>query len=135
MIGARITAEISTISSALDGLANSPVLWTALTDTTDRDAYLTPLLSGLNRTDTFRFGVLDYRGRDFVMPQDFFLEGTLFRKNTSSWLDTSQLHFDVVDTPSDGLHVLIIAPIVSPMSRARRPTPAIIRRVCRRSVL
>ena len=118
VIGARITAEISTISSALEGLANSPVLWTALTDTTDRDAYLTPLLAGLNRTDTFRFGVLDYRGRDFVMPQDFFLEGAQFRKNTSTWLNASQLHFDVIDTPGDGVHVLIIAPIVSPMSRS-----------------
>lgn len=117
-IGARISAEISTISSALEGLANSPVLWTALTDTTDRNAYLTPLLAGLNRTDTFKFGVLDYRGRAFVVPDDFFLEPAQYQQNSARWLDMSQLHFEVIETAASGLQVLMVAPIVSPMSQS-----------------
>ena len=118
VIGARISAEISTISSALEGLANSPVLWTALTDTTDRNAYLAPLLAGLNRTDTFRYGVLDYRGREFVVPADFFLTQAQYQRNAPSWLEMPQLHFEIVQTEADGLHVLMVAPIVSPMSQS-----------------
>ncbi|MCD8517193.1 MAG: EAL domain-containing protein [Burkholderiaceae bacterium] len=118
VIGARISAEISTISSALEGLATSPVLWTALTDTTDRNAYLTPLLAGLNRTDTFRFGVLDYRGREYVVPKDFFLTQEQYQQSSSSWLEIPQLHFEVIQTDSSGLHVLMVAPILSPMSQS-----------------
>lgn len=118
VIGARISAEISTISSALEGLATSPVLWTALTDTTDRNAYLAPLLAGLNRTDTFRFGVLDYRGRGYVVPADFFLTEQHYQRSKTSWLEMKQLHFEVIDTDDSGLHVLMVAPIVSPMSQS-----------------
>ncbi|UOD50280.1 putative bifunctional diguanylate cyclase/phosphodiesterase [Orrella daihaiensis] len=118
IIGARISAEISTISSALEGLANSPVLWTALTDTTDRNAYLAPLLAGLNRTDTFRFGVLDYRGREYLVPDDFFLTEHEYQKSHTTWLEGPQLHFEVIQNESSGLHVLMVAPIVSPMSRS-----------------
>jgi len=118
IIGARVTAEISTISSALDGLAKSPILWTALTDTTDRDVHLMPLLDGLNQTQTHRLGVLDYSGREFVVPADFYIDNETFRQALAGWNQGTQSLFEFVDQSETGLHVLIITPIVSPMSQS-----------------
>lgn len=118
LIGTRISAEISAISSSLEALAQSPLLWTALTDTTDRDAYLTPLLESLNRSDAFRLAVLDYQGRPFALPADSRLDVEDYQRIAKARQEVPRIRFDVINKPGAGDQVLIQLPIVSPMSQS-----------------
>ncbi len=64
----RLVSEITSQASEISALATSPLLWTGLTDSQGREAYLAPLLERFNRAGARRFYVLDYRGRVFIAP-------------------------------------------------------------------
>ena len=59
--GSRLNRQVST----LEQLSNSPLLWTAISDSVGRDAYLRPFLASLNSTgaDVMQVDLIDYRGR------------------------------------------------------------------------
>jgi diguanylate cyclase (GGDEF)-like protein/PAS domain S-box-containing protein len=121
VIGARVSAEISTIASSLDALVQSPVLWTALSDTTDPEAFLNPLLQSLNRADSYRIGILDYEGEAFRVPEDFYLTESDYQHITEEFTNSpnfSALKLLMVDKPDTGAHVVMMLPIVSPMSQS-----------------
>jgi len=121
VVGARISTEISTIVGSLDALVQSPVLWTALSDTTDPEAFLNPLLQSLNRADAYRVGILDFEGKAFLVPDDFFPDGSHYRhitKEFSESLNDVALKLLSVEQSEFGAHVLMMLPIVSPMSQS-----------------
>jgi len=121
VIGTRVSAEISTIASSLDALVQSPVLWTALSDTTDPEAFLNPLLQSLNRADAYRVGILDYEGEAFRVPDDFYLNASDYQHITKEFINSpnfSALKLLMVDKPDTGSHVLMMLPIISPMSQS-----------------
>jgi len=121
VVGARISAEISTIVGSLDALVQSPVLWTALSDTTDPEAFLNPLLQSLNRADAYRVGILDFEGKVFLVPDDFFPDESHYRhitKEFSESLYDVALRLLAVEQSEFGAHVLMMLPIVSPMSQS-----------------
>ncbi len=116
IISARVTAEMSTMSSSMQGLAQSPVSWTALTDAVDRGIYLTPLLEGLNQAQTFRLGILDPQGYEFVLPPDFFIDPeTLRLPLTDKPAEPTPLQAFIRDSDAD-TNFLLITPIMLPMS-------------------
>lgn len=65
----RVVAEVNNQAAELSALATSPLLWTGLTDSQGREAYLKPLLARFNRSALRQFHVLDYRGRVFLAPE------------------------------------------------------------------
>lgn len=65
----RLTADLKSVTGQLGSLATSSLLWTGLTDSYGREAYLAPLLSRFNADNGSRFLVLDYRGRPFLVPE------------------------------------------------------------------
>ena len=64
----RMVSEITSQAGEISAFATSPLLWTGLTDSQGREAYLAPLLERFNRGGARRFYVLDYRGRVFIAP-------------------------------------------------------------------
>ena len=65
----RLTADLKSVAGQLDSLATSSLLWTGLTDSYGREAYLAPLLARFNAASGSRYLVLDYRGRPFLAPE------------------------------------------------------------------
>ncbi len=62
----KLGTEVSNVAHELEALGTSPLLWTGLTDSMGREAYLAPLLAQFNRASLRQFVVLDYRGRVFL---------------------------------------------------------------------
>lgn len=116
IISTRISTELSSMTSSLDALAGSPVLWTALTDTTDRDAFLTPLLQSLNRGDGFKVSILDYLGREIVMPDEPLLGFEQYQSFLIQQVGGYGLSFSVLRSEEGRTFVGILFPIVSPLT-------------------
>lgn len=67
LITTKLSAELSAIVREADSVGNSSVIWTGLTDSAGREAYLEPLLAKMNRNPFHQIDLLDYRGRDFIL--------------------------------------------------------------------
>lgn len=67
LIATKLSAELSAIVREADSVGNSSVVWTGLTDSAGREAYLEPLLEKMNRNPHHQLDLLDYRGRDFIL--------------------------------------------------------------------
>lgn len=67
LIATKLSAELSAIVREADSVGNSSVVWTGLTDSAGREAYLEPLLAKMNRNPHHQIDLLDYRGRDFIL--------------------------------------------------------------------
>jgi diguanylate cyclase (GGDEF)-like protein/PAS domain S-box-containing protein len=64
IIGARMTSDLANEIAGVERLANSSLIWTALTDSFGRDAYLQPYLTGRDNIESGeRILLLDYRAR------------------------------------------------------------------------
>jgi len=65
ILAADLRARINQETDLLRELSTSPLVWTAISDTMGREAYLTPYLRNLNdpEQDAMRVTLLDYRGR------------------------------------------------------------------------
>ncbi len=69
LVVTRLAADLQGVTRQLASLATSSVLWTGLTDSFGREAYLAPLLGRVNAGSGSRVLVLDYRGRRFLAPE------------------------------------------------------------------
>lgn len=69
LVVTRLTADLQGAIRQLSSLATSSLLWTGLTDSFGREAYLAPLLARVNAGTGSRVLVLDYRGRRFLAPE------------------------------------------------------------------
>lgn len=116
LISTRISTELSSMVNSLNALAESPVLWTALTDTTDEEAFLTPLLQSLNRSEAFKVSILDYRGREILMPQEPLADISDYQFFLRQQVGARGLSFSVFNDRDGKAYVGILFPIVSPMT-------------------
>jgi len=66
LIQTKVSTEISGTLREARALAESSLLWTALTDSVGREAYLEPLLLNINQSAIHKIELLDYRGRAVV---------------------------------------------------------------------
>lgn len=69
LVVTRLTADLQGVTRQLGSLASSSLLWTGLTDSFGREAYLAPLVARVNAGSGSRVLVLDYRGRRFLAPE------------------------------------------------------------------
>jgi len=116
IVSTRISTELSSIASSLDALASSPVLWTALTDTTDRDAFLSPLLQSLNRSDAFKVAILDYRGREILSPDEPLVDAERYQSFLMRNVGERTVSLSVLVASDNQTYIGILFPIVSPLS-------------------
>jgi hypothetical protein len=91
-------------------------LWTALTDTTDKEAFLTPLLQSLNRSEAFQVSILDYRGREILVPQKPLAAAADYQSFLAQQVGARGLSFSVFSGSDGKTYVGILFPIVSPLT-------------------
>lgn len=63
LVSIKVGTELANAGSELQSLVSAPVVWTGLTDSFGREAYLEPLLARFNRDNQRQLVLLDYRGR------------------------------------------------------------------------
>lgn len=115
LIETKLSAELSAIVRESDSVGNSSVVWTGLTDSVGREAYLAPLLAKMNRNPHYQIDLLDYRGRDFILSptsgQRPRLPAALIERTIDEALPQVQLH------PSEqGQLLLFSLPVIAPFS-------------------
>jgi diguanylate cyclase (GGDEF)-like protein/PAS domain S-box-containing protein len=115
LIETKLSAELSAIVRESDSVGNSSVVWTGLTDSIGREAYLEPLLAKMNRSARHQIDLLDYRGRDFILSptsgQRPRLPAALIERTIEESLPQLQLH------PSEqGQLLLFSLPVIAPFS-------------------
>lgn len=66
LVQTKVSTEISGTIRDATALASSSLLWTALTDSAGREAYLEPLLTKMNQSIIHKIELLDYRGRPVI---------------------------------------------------------------------
>jgi diguanylate cyclase (GGDEF)-like protein/PAS domain S-box-containing protein len=96
LISTRLGSEISASFRQANDLAQSPGVWTGLTDSVGRASYLLPLLEKSNQNKYYKFDLLDYRGRFFIHSSN--AVGSLLDNpsNIQRTIDDSQPHLEVV---------------------------------------
>ncbi|WP_233253958.1 bifunctional diguanylate cyclase/phosphodiesterase [Limnohabitans sp. MMS-10A-192] len=96
LISTRLGSEISASFRQANDLAQSPGVWTGLTDSVGRASYLLPLLEKSNQNKYYKFDLLDYRGRFFIHSSN--AVGLLLDNpsNIQRTIDDSQPHLEVV---------------------------------------
>lgn len=66
LVVTKVSTEVSGTIRDTTTLAESSFLWTALTDSSGREAYLAPLLQKINQSEIHKIELLDYRGRPVI---------------------------------------------------------------------
>lgn len=115
LIETKLSAELSAIVRESDSVGNSSVVWTGLTDSVGREAYLAPLLAKMNRNPHHQIDLLDYRGRDFILSptsaQRPRLPPALIESTITQALPQVHLH------ASEQGHLLLFSlPVIAPFS-------------------
>ena len=116
IVSTRISTELSTMVYSLNALTESPVLWTALTDTTVKEAFLSPLLQSLNRSKAFNVLILDYRGREILAPSKPLAETADYQSFLMQQVGARGVSFGVFADRDGKTYVGILFPIVSPLT-------------------
>lgn len=115
LIATKLSAELSAIVREADSVGNSSVVWTGLTDSAGREAYLEPLLTKMNRNPHHQIDLLDYRGRDFILSptssQRPRLSDTAIERTIEAGLPQVQLL-----TTDQGRLLLFSLPVIAPFT-------------------
>jgi diguanylate cyclase (GGDEF)-like protein/PAS domain S-box-containing protein len=124
----RLTADLKSIAGQLGSLATSSLLWTGLTDSYGREAYLAPLLSRFNAGSGSRFLVLDYRGRPFLVPEGARAARVIGSEPVRRALAEGRATYGLLEVPPDAGNrkaqgidrlpaaVVLVQPVLSPQT-------------------
>lgn len=120
LVVTKLTADLTHLTRQLHTLAGSSVLWTGLTDSYGREAYLEPLLSRFNEGSGGTMVVLDYRGRRFLGPQtartDLLVASETVRRAVSQELPTHGVLRGRPGAAVDRDVLVLVMPVLSPQS-------------------
>ncbi|NMF91272.1 PAS domain-containing hybrid sensor histidine kinase/response regulator [Aromatoleum petrolei] len=107
-------ASLAKIIDSEEELSRSPLIWTALTDTAGREAYLRPFLRQHNSGKASQLALLDYRGRFLAGAANLVAESNATVEELATRLLTAQgpdRHPIAVD---QGKHILAAYPVIFP---------------------
>lgn len=116
LLSARLRADLENILAQQEALNRSPVLWTGLTDSMGREAYMLPLVKEINQSPELRFQVLDYLGREvvgLVLPG---LAPDAYLPVVSEAMAQRRALLRPVPRPQRSGLLVLVVPIVSPQS-------------------
>jgi len=115
LISTKLSAELTALIREVDSVGNSSVVWTGLTDSAGREAYLEPLLERINRNSAHPLDLLDYRGRDYIVSKKSRSLPRLSNAAIERTIASSAAQAEIEVTPQGHL-LLVSLPIVSPIS-------------------
>ncbi len=97
LIATRLSSEVSASFRQANDLADSPQVWTGLTDSAGRGSYLLPLLEKANQNKHYKFDLLDYLGRFFIQSGNSVGLLLDMPANIQKTIDDSQPHLEMVN--------------------------------------
>ena len=116
----KLTADLDNLLRQVRTLGGSSLLWTGLTDSYGREAYLEPLLSRFNEESGSTMVVLDYRGRRFLGPQSARTERLVGSETVRRAVSQEQAAHGVLrGGPGSALAgdvLVLVMPVLSPQS-------------------
>ena len=114
----KIGTELTNTSVEMQALATAPVVWTGLTDSFGREAYLEPLLARFNRGNERRLILLDYKGRLFLAPGGVDSKPLLDLPEVKAAVlegrDGAAVHPDTDGTT----HLMLVRRVISPVAQS-----------------
>lgn len=116
VIKTRIEADIGNILREVDSLSRSPVLWTGLTDSYGRDAYLKPLIDGINQSAGYQIDILDYRGRDFISSKRGLIDTETYEKFVQNNKNDKTPNVKLLERQGKPGVIAFFVPVVSPIN-------------------
>jgi PAS domain S-box-containing protein len=116
LIGERLSGDLTHQIDSLQALARTPLMWTALTDSVGREAYLKPYLAERQAGEpALALALLDYRGRLVMGEAPVERLSDLMQEATSQVLHTQVARFDVLGGANPEL--LVSFPIRFPYTK------------------
>lgn len=113
LVSTKLSAELTSLIREADSVGNSSVVWTGLTDSAGREAYLEPLLARINRNSVHRIDLLDYRGRDYILSDKADSKARLSPQAIERTVQEGRLQAELADDGQE--HQLLFSlPIVAP---------------------
>ena len=117
LVGAALAADVRSQLQAARQLGASPLVWTALTDTAGREAYLKPFLRSLEeQPDAARVQLLDYRGRSVAGNLPPGLDDGAVAGLVSGVLARRQVELTLVERQGGAL-MLAVSPVLAPYTQ------------------
>jgi diguanylate cyclase (GGDEF)-like protein/PAS domain S-box-containing protein len=115
LVSTKLSAELTALVREADSVGNSSVVWTGLTDSAGREAYLEPLLDRINRNSLHHIDLLDYRGRDYIISKKSASAPRLSVEAIRRTIDTSSVQAELRSSPQ-GTVLLFSLPIKAPFA-------------------
>lgn len=116
IVHTKLQTDLFSLTEQIEALSNSSVLWTGLTDSMGREAYLEPLMQRFNKRRYVRFTVLDYRGRPFIGPDPVQARYVAQSVTIPAAVGGEKGTSEVIRSGSEGDVLLLMRPILSPQS-------------------
>ena len=116
LIQTKVSTEIAGTLREATALAGSSLLWTALTDSTGREAYLEPLLLKINQSEIHKITLLDYRGRTVIDNQTLDLKNKILQELIQSTVRTNKAQYTLEKTNRNQTTLLTTLPVNAPFA-------------------
>ena len=101
LVQTKISTEISGTLREAAALADTSLLWTALTDSVGREAYLEPLLLKINQSAVHKIELLDYKGRPVLDSRSVDLNNAGLQQLINKTVKTNQAQYFVEKGQND----------------------------------
>ena len=117
LMGEVLANDIHNQLTSVSQLSRTPMVWTALTDSTGREAYLRPFLSARKKDDSSHaVQLVDYRGRQVLGELPNGVEQTTVQNMVNRVLSSKHPQFMVV-TQGGQAHLLAAYPVLYPYTQ------------------
>ncbi|MCM0034490.1 MAG: EAL domain-containing protein [Burkholderiaceae bacterium] len=108
----KVSTEVSGKIRDMNVLAESPLLWAALTDSGGREAYLEPLFQKINQNAIHKIELLDDRGRPVIESRAVDINIPQAQQLISHTVQTNQSKH-TIETAQDGQSLLLTTLVVN----------------------
>lgn len=115
LIKTKVEAEVGSALRETGALATSSLVWTGLTDSAGRDAYLSPLLQRINVNSPHKVDLLDYLGRDYIVTDSFDLGVRQKLSSVKRAVETETLYSELIHEDRV-TYIATAVPIKAPFS-------------------
>ncbi|MBU3737823.1 MAG: EAL domain-containing protein [Rhodoferax sp.] len=117
LVVTKLGADLDNVIQEARALAGTPVLWTGLTDSFGREAYLRPVLERFGQGRMHRLMVLDYRGRRFYSADPAFPERAIASEPTRKAVAQGVPSWGLLPAAEGSRALLVIVvPVISPQT-------------------
>lgn len=116
LVKTKVSTELSGTIRDATALAGSPLLWTALTDSAGREAYLEPLLLKINQSSIHKIELLDYRGRPVFANPAVNPNNQIVKRLIEKTVQTSQPQYEIETTDAQRITLFTSVVVNAPFA-------------------